>query len=536
MQYRIRFLKGLFVALRVVLSYKLAGLVGLFMGREGKRRFIRTLNRRNAALIRRKAIEMKGVMIKVGQFMSSRIDVLPDEFTSELSLLQDQVPPHDYGEIRQRIVEELGAPPEEVFARFNERPIAAASLGQVHEAELKEGGRVAVKVLYPDIENIIETDIRMFKVVIGLLRGQAHGINLDLLHEEFSRIVRGELDYIQEGRNAERFRENFKDFDRLVFPRVYWDYTTKRVLTLEFVDGIKINQCEAIMEADISCKETASLLAEAYARMIYLHGFFHGDPHPGNIFVQPGPRLAFVDFGMVQVVPDRIKKELRRMGGAVVDKDPERIVASLERMGFVVEGADLDAITGLTEYLLEKYRHISPADIKRLTLGDIQKEMENIFGVFDFIQIPNNFILLGRSIGILNGICYALNPEVNIIEIGTPYTKEFLRGGSGEQTEWLLDELREMGKRAWRLPGLVDEFFRKMNRGTISVKLAPSEIDRITRQFSAITNVLMLVILTVTASSAALFLAMMDQKGPSIVAAGTSAALGVLSVIRLSRK
>lgn len=536
MHYRKRFLKGLSVALRVIFSYKLAGFVGAFVGRDRKRRLLKYLHRRNAALIRREAIRMKGVMIKVGQFLSSRIDILPDEYISELSLLQDQVPPHDFGEIRRRLVNELGAPPEEVFAKFNPSPIAAASLGQVHEAELRDGRRVAVKIQYPDIENIIETDIRMFKIVIRLLRKQYGAIDLDLLHEEFSGIVRRELDYIQEGKNAERFKDNFAGDDRLVFPSVHWQHTTTRVLTLEFVEGIKINQCEAIMEADISCKDTVKLLAETYSRMIFLHGFFHGDPHPGNIFVQPGPRLAFVDFGMVQAIPTRIKTELRRYAKAIVEKDPEKIVDAMEKLGFIVEGADYDAIVDVTDYLLEKYREVTPTQLKELTVDDIAKELQRVFNLFDFIQIPNNYILLGRTINILNGISYNLNPEVNIIEIAAPYIKEFLWGEKGERSRQLLKELTDSASALWKLPGRVEEFFKRANRGNLSLKLNKSDLDRIFGQFENITDVLMLVILTVTASSAALFLALMKQQTPSVIAAGASAAFGLLSVVRLLRK
>ena len=223
-----RFLRGLFIALRILFSYRFARFIGIFLSHERNTAHLRKLHRRNAALIREKAIEMKGVMIKVGQFLSSRKDFLPDEYIEELSELQDQVPPHEYGQIRQRIIDELGAAPEEIFSEFEKQPIAAASLGQVHRAVLKDGREAAVKVQYPGIEKIIETDIRMFEVLINLLHGRMGWINLRVLHEEFSRIVRAELDYNQEGKNAERFRLNFSGDKRVVIPRVYWEYSAER--------------------------------------------------------------------------------------------------------------------------------------------------------------------------------------------------------------------------------------------------------------------------------------------------------------------
>ncbi len=176
--YKKRFLKGLFIAVRVLLSYRLARIFGVFLSRERKSALFKRLHRRNAALIKEKALEMKGVMIKVGQFLSSRKDFLPDEYIEELSELQDQVPPHDFGEIRQRIIYELGSAPEDIFTEFEKDPIAAASLGQVHRAVLKDGREAAVKVQYPGIEKIIETDIKMFEVLISLMRGRMGWINL----------------------------------------------------------------------------------------------------------------------------------------------------------------------------------------------------------------------------------------------------------------------------------------------------------------------------------------------------------------------
>ena len=209
--YKKRFLKGLLIALKIVISYKLFNLLGIVMVGYKREKRLKALHRRNAVFFRKKALEMKGLMIKVGQFLSSRVDFLPDEYTSELSLLQDSVPPYDYNMIRGRIINELGAPPEEIFLKFNTEPIAAASLGQVHEASLRDGRRVAVKIQYPDIEKLIETDIRILKLVIRLFRGRYGRINFDMLHEEFSKIIRAELDYLKEGKNAERFGQDFKN-------------------------------------------------------------------------------------------------------------------------------------------------------------------------------------------------------------------------------------------------------------------------------------------------------------------------------------
>lgn len=534
--YKKRFLKGFLIVLRIILSYRLFNLLSIFIARYGREQRLKALHRRNAILIREKAIEMRGLMIKVGQFLSSRVDFLPDEYTSELSLLQDSVPPHDYSKIRKRIIDELGAPPEDIFSEFNREPIAAASLGQVHEAVLKDGRRVAVKVQYPDIERIIETDIRVFKAVIRLFRGRYGRINFDMLLEEFSRIWRAELDYLREGKNAERFSQNFKGDERVVFPAVYWEYTTRHVLTLEFVEGIKITEYDAIKTTGINCADTAALLAEIYSRMIYLHGFFHGDPHPGNIFVQHGPRLVFVDFGTVQAIPERIKKELRRFADAIVERKPEDAVESIRKMGFIIEGADHRAIINVAQSLMDKYREMPPRELKELTIDDIWEEIENVMKAIEFIQIPNNFILLGRIVGILNGISFRLNPEVNIIEIGKPFIKEFLRGGIREQVGSVLEDLKDACIGIWRIPSLLDNFLRNANRGDMVVRLSHSDIEKITGRFTSITNIMMLIVLTVTGAVAALFFEMIGERVFAVAAAASSVILGILSVFRLMRR
>ncbi len=534
--YRKRFIKGLLIALRVLISYKLAPLLGMFLSREMKAARLRKLHRRNAALIREKSLEMKGVMIKVGQFLSSRKDFLPDEYIEELSELQDQVPPHDFGEIRQRIIDELGSSPEDLFAEFDKEPIASASLGQVHRAVLKDGREAAVKVQYPGIEKIIETDIKMFEVLITLMRGKMGWINLRVLHEEFSRILRGELDYVQEGKNAEKFRLNFSADKRVVIPQVYWEYSRGKVLTLEFVRGTKISECAAIKASGMDCRILVNLLAETYAKMIFVHGFFHCDPHPGNIFVGEGPTIVFVDFGMVQAITDSTRRNLRQYATAIVENDTTGIVEALEKMGVLIEGADYKAIADVTQDLIDKYRFSTPEELKSLTVDDIGEEINNILSVINNFQVPNYFILLARTIGMLNGMAYRLNPEVNIIEIGKPYIREFFRGSQEDSINQVIGTLKKKLLELVDLPSQTYAFLKKANRGELSFKIGKAEIQGVTKQLTSLSDVMLLVILTVNASTAALFFALLGNQTPSLVAAGSAVLLSLVSVFRLLKR
>lgn len=534
--YRKRFFKGLFIAARILLSYKLARISGVFLSRQQNADRLGKLHRRNAILIREKALEMKGIMIKVGQFLSSRKDFLPDEYTEELAGLQDQVPPHDFAEIRQRIIEELGSPPEQIFSEFDKEPIASASLGQVHRAVLKDGREAAVKIQYPGIEKIIETDIKMFEIIISLLRGRIGWINLRVLHEEFSKTVRAELDYIQEGRNAEKFRLNFSDDPRIVIPRIYWDFSNRKVLTLEFVGGIKITECAIVKASGIDCRILVNLLAETYAKMIFVHGFFHCDPHPGNIFVGEGPTLAFVDFGMVQTISEATKRNLRQYANAIVENDTTGIIEALEKMGFLVEGADYKAIAVVTQDLIDKYRHSSPEELKGLTLDDIGEEINNVRSVIDNFQVPNYFMLLIRTVSMLNGMAYRLNPDVNIIEISKPYIKEFFVGSQQEGAGHLLDSIRKKVMEVVNLPSQAHDFFKKANRGELSFRIAKADMLGMGKQLTSLSDVMLIVILTVNASTAGLFLVLLGYHAASRFAAGTAVLLSLLAVFKLLKR
>ncbi len=527
---------GLLIALRILISYKLAPVIGIFLSSEGKSARLKELHRKNAVLIRESALEMKGLMIKVGQFLSSRKDFLPDEYIEELSELQDQVPPHDFVEIRQRIIDELGAAPEDIFSEFDKEPIAAASLGQVHRAVLKDGREAAVKVQYPGIEHIIETDIRMFEFLITLLRGKMGWINLRVLHEEFSKIVRAELDYVQEGRNADKFRKNFETDERVVIPRVYWKFTSAKVLTLEFVSGIKITECAVIKASGMDCKLLVGLLAETYAKMIFVHGFFHCDPHPGNIFAAEGPTIVFVDFGMVQEISDSTRRNLRQYARAVVEYDATDIVEALEKMGFLIDGADYGAIADVTQDLIDKYRYSTPEELKALTVDDIAEELNNIRGVINNFQVPNYFILLMRTIAMLNGMAYRLNPDVNMIEIARPYIREFLWGTKEESMTQIFTSLKRKLLELIDLPAQTHAFLKKANRGELSFKLGKGDMQGMANRLTSISDVLLLVILTVNASTAALFFAFLGNQTPSLVAAGSAVLLSLLSVFRLLKK
>jgi predicted unusual protein kinase regulating ubiquinone biosynthesis (AarF/ABC1/UbiB family) len=248
--------------------------------------------------------------------------------------------------------------------------------------------------------------------------------------------------------------------------------------------------------------------------MIFVHGFFHCDPHPGNIFVGEGPTIVFVDFGMVQAITDVTRRNLRRYANAIVENDVTGIVEALEKLGFLIEGADYRTIADVTQDLIDKYRYSTPEELKSLTVDDIGEEINNIRGVINNFQVPNYFILLIRTIGMLNGMAYRLNPEVNIIEISKPYIKEFFLGAREESIQQAFVSLKRKLSELVDLPSEAHAFLKKANRGELSFRIGKADMRGMSNRLTSLSDVLLLVILTVNASTAALFFAFLGNQTP----------------------
>ncbi len=449
--------------------------------------------RRMAARFRAMAVEMGGVLIKLGQFLSARADVLPPEITEELSGLQDEVPPDPFPPIRRLIEGELGSPLEQLFLRFEEETRLGASLGQVHYAWLPTGEPVIVKAQRPQIEELVATDLAALRWAVGWLKLYgpiSRRVNLDALLAEFSRTLYEELDYVAEGHNAERFAENFKDNPRARIPLPYWSHTTKRVLTLERVGGIKITDYQAITEAGIDRGAVAQYLFETYLQQVFIDGFFHADPHPGNLFVYPlgykgGSRdfqLVFVDFGMVGHITPEVKKHLRDSVIGLATRDAPRIIGSWDKLGFFLPGTDLRPIEAAAEKILNRFYGLTMGELTQLDhrqFADLLLEFRGLVFEMPF-QLPQDFIFLGRMLGILSGLATGLDPQFNVFEGAEPFARELLAEEKGEWSEEILSELRNMAALLWRLPRTAEEAFLTISQGELEVQISRSpELERL---------------------------------------------------------
>ncbi len=458
--------------------------------------------RRVAAKFRALAIRMGGVMIKVGQFLSSRLDVLPVEITDELSDLQDEVPAEKFADIRTLAEAELGAPLQEKYDSFEETPLAAASLGQVHRARLcvnDAGGdycEVVVKVQRPFIEQLIEIDLSALRKVGGWLqkyRPISTRVDVPSLVEEFSASIREEVDYLAEGRNAEVFTEHFKDVERVHVPRVVWTHTTRRVLTLEDVFAIKITDYEAISAAGIDRAEVARELLDTYLKQIFEDGFFHADPHPGNLFVtpvdgqtepgKPAWQLTFVDFGMVGHVPDNLRTGLREVLIAVGLQDAARLIRSFQTLHVLLPSADLKQLEQMSASMFDMFwgksmdelRQLSPEEMFRFAdrFRDLMYNMP--------FQLPQNLLLLGRTVAILSGMCTGLDKDFNLWNQLSPYATKLVSQEVGSNWRVWLDEAGNILKELVAIPSKMSRVLSQVERGDLTV-----QVPTVSRQLTSL--------------------------------------------------
>ncbi len=445
---------------------------------------------RTAIRFRLLAIKMGGVLIKVGQFLSARLDILPRDVTEELADLQDEVQPAPFEAIRQVIEAEINAPLAEQFEAFDPLPLASASIGQVHRARIRKAGtgqtqEVVVKVQRPNIRQIVETDLAALHVVsrwIDRYPPVRKRANMPALMDEFSRSLYEEIDYLREGRNGETFAENFKDRPIICVPKIYWNHTTLRMLTQEEIFGIKITDSAAIDAAGIDRAAVANQLFDAYLKQIFEDRFFHADPHPGNLFVlkdgettEDGMlpwRLIFVDFGMTGTVPPHLLEGLRELLIAVGTQDVARVIRAYQKIGVLLPGADLELLEKAGQRLFERFWGKSTTEIVSMgheeavsfarEFGDLLYEMP--------FQVPENLILLGRCLSILSGICTGLNPDFNVWERVMPYARQLIEAESNGRPFWL-SEAVEILQTLVSMPVRTNAVLQRIERGRLEVQM-----------------------------------------------------------------
>ena len=424
----------------------------IFRGAEGTSNKEARLEQQ-AIWLRNNLIALGPTFIKIGQSLGTRGDLLPLAYVKELALLQDQVPPFPTTEAYERIEAELGGTLQQLYAEVDHEPVAAASLGQVYRARLHTGQEVAIKVQRPNLRAIIGFDIAILRKLTRLLARfprATENADWEGMLREFSETISEEMDYAQEGRNADRFRENFKDWRAIRVPKIYWSHTTRHVLTMEFIRGTKVTDIEALRARRISPVKVNRLLVRTYLKQLLEDGFFHADPHPGNLLVMDTGHLAFFDFGMTGRITPRLQAMMIDAFFHVVERDVHGLAQDLINLNFLKPGVDPELVRPVVEGLFQHYLNLKLGEVN---FKELTYDLAEVMYEYPF-RLPANFTYIIRALMTLEGIGIITDPEFSFFDTAKPYAKEFMLRREGKQfRKLLLDKFTgrdQEGRIEWR--------------------------------------------------------------------------------------
>ncbi len=445
--------------------------------------------KKQAVWIRESLLNLGPTFIKTGQLFSTRSDIFPAEYVYELSKLQDEVPAFSYEQTAAIIEKEFGKPLASLFQSFDPIPLAAASLGQVHKAQLHTGEEVVVKVQRPGLKQLFTIDLAILKKIAQYFQNHpkwGKGRDWIGIYEECCRILWQETDYLREGRNADTFRRNFRQANWVKVPRVYWRYTSTRILTLEYLPGIKISHYEALEAAGLSRKQLAELSARAYLQQLLNDGFFHADPHPGNLAVKPDEgALIFYDFGMMGEITPITKDKLMDTLFGVAEKNADRVVSSLVELGALTPVEDMGPVRRSIQFLLD---NVMDKPFEEQSITKISDDLYEIAYDQPF-RFPATFTFVMRAFSTLEGVGKGLDPDFNFMQVAQPFAMQLMTNMNNGMTNSLFDELgrqaAQVGNTALGLPRRIEDTLDKLEKGDILIRARSSESDRLLRRLSA---------------------------------------------------
>ncbi|KAK7353559.1 hypothetical protein VNO80_19009 [Phaseolus coccineus] len=540
-----------------------------------------TLRRKALAKWLKESILRLGpTFIKIGQQFSTRVDILPQEYVDQLSELQDQVPPFPSETSIAIVEEELGSPLGDIFDQFDHEPIAAASLGQVHRARLK-GKEVAIKVQRPGLKGLFDIDLKNLRVIAEYLQKldpKSDGAKRDwvAIYDECASVLYQEIDYTKEAANAELFASNFKNMDYVKVPTIYWDYTTPQILTMEYVPGIKINKIQALDQLGVDRKRLGRYAVESYLEQILSHGFFHADPHPGNIAVDDvnGGRLIFYDFGMMGSISPNIREGLLEAFYGVYEKDPDKVLQAMIQMGVLVPTGDMTAVRRTAQFFLDSFeerlaaqrreREVATTELgfkkplskeekikkKKQRLAAIGEDLLSIAADQPF-RFPATFTFVVRAFSVLDGIGKGLDPRFDITEIAKPYALELLRFREAG-VEVVLKDFRKRWDRQsqafynlFRQADRIDklaEIIQRLEKGDLKLRVRTLESERAFQRVAAVQKAIGNAVAAGSLINLATVLYLNSIRVPAIVAYifcaifGFQVLLGIVKVKKLDER
>jgi predicted unusual protein kinase regulating ubiquinone biosynthesis (AarF/ABC1/UbiB family) len=533
-----RVARAYLVTMRVLASYLWLRLWRPLLGPEAYERGLVERHRTNAARVERTIVELKGLFIKVGQLISILTNFLPEDFRSGLEGLQDQVPARPVEQIVSRIRMEFGKEPEELFAWFDPVPIASASLAQVHEARLHDGRRVALKVQHADIDEIVRLDLTAIRRILGIIQLFTRIRGLESYHSEVREMILEELDFAQEAEHIVRIAAHFESDPMVDFPTVVPEFSTRRILTTEFVDGTKVTDVAALESHGVDRTALAQRILTAYCQMIFIDGVYHADPHPGNILVRPDGGIVFLDFGAVGELSPQMKDGIPMFLEGVIRRDTQRITTALRRMGFVAR-AEGPAMSGgdVAERVIEYFqrRFLEDLTIESWSLREVQVDMRtkleamadlrkldiSFRDLTSTFEVPKDWVLLERTLLLLLGLCTFLDPALNPMRTIQPYLQEFVLGRDRDWVGLTRSALRDMALSALTIPEGIQRFLVRANRGELEVRLHGLR-DSASLVYAAAHQLMY----SVLATGAAVISYLSHERADSTVAAGAGAVAG----------
>ena len=475
--------------------------------------------------------ELGTTFIKFGQLLSSRPDLVGERISEELSKLHDDNPPRDYEEIKETIETQLGGNIEDFFAEFSKEALATASIAQVHEAKLHSGERVAVKVQKADVEHIVETDLSIMRFIANesdrFNTGFKH-LNLPAVVHEFDRSIHKEMDFDNELMNIRHLNDNFKYNDKIIVPVIYPDYSTEKVLTMEYVDGIKLSEVIAGNDPKYNKILIADRIVRSYFKQLFIDGFFHADPHPGNIFVTDDNAICFIDFGMMGALDEEFRQDLAELMIYFSDRNIDGLINQLVRMDILNEKTDINLLKSDLNDLFSKYYGV---ELSRF--NGIIEDLLFLMQKYD-VRLPNEFVLMARGLSMVENTALRLDPDIDVVALLKPFARKLMIerynplniGRNAKNNFFTFEHMMRA------LPSLISKIFYKVEEGEITVNIQVNQISEITNQIS-----LAIIIASLVIGSS---LVMLIKVGPTLfempvlgfVGFTISLALGIFTVLR----
>jgi len=464
----------------VIASYLWLKFLSFFFNNGWYEKRLRKLHLRNAERIKLRILQLRGLFIKIGQALSVLGNFLPEEFQKHLEELQDQAPARPLKEVAFRIRTEFGKEPQELFKWFDENPVASASIAQVHKANLPDGTMVAVKVQHANIDRIAEVDLLIVKRIIKVVSWIFSIKGLDFAYVQLRKMIEEELDFRREFENISKIKENLCEEKGIVIPAVFTDYSTGKVLTMAWEDGIKINKLEKIEAWKLDKKLLAERLLRIYSHMIFKDGFYHADPHPGNILVRENGDMVLLDFGAVAQVSRQMREGIPQLIEAALRRNTDEMISAFRFMGFLAEGKEAERmaermINALTDFL-ENEIHLKGLNFKEIEIKPFENSLFQLIreigisGITGSIQVPKDWVLLNRTLTQLIGICALLDPSINPLEVVRPYVKEFVKKEDKSSFAFITSLLRRTLVTAMGLPDEMHTVLQKAKRGDFEVQ------------------------------------------------------------------